>query len=112
MALRHEKRHYSERELDELAQSVLDYGRMMMQFYPQKAVDVEVGELAFRLRESKRDITKVLHLLESRREAIRTELDGLWTLQIESHESRNRRKIGETTGDDRALLPANGRRCS
>ena len=112
IALRHKRRHCSERELEELAQSVLDYGRMMMQFHLQQAVDVEVDELAFRLRESKRDIAKVLHLLESRGEAERTELEGLWTLQIESQESRNRRKVAKTTEDNRTLLPANGRRCS
>lgn len=79
----HQKWNYSGRELEELAQSVLDHGRMMMHFYPQQPVAVEVDELAFRLRESSRTITKVLHLLEIRRQAIRTELKGLWTLTIE-----------------------------
>ncbi len=70
------------REIEELAQSVLDYGRMRLYMYPKQEVVVEVGELAFRLRETPRTINKVLSLLESQRRAKRTELDGLWRLEF------------------------------
>jgi len=79
---RDSKRDYQNREIEELAQSVLDYGRMRLHVYPERIVVVEVDELAFRLRESRRTITKVLYLLESQRRAKRTELKGLWSLQI------------------------------
>jgi hypothetical protein len=72
------------REIDELAQSILDYGRMRLSVYPKQEVVVEVDELAFRLRETPRTINKVLFLLESERRAERTELDGLWRLHISS----------------------------
>lgn len=80
--VRDSKENHQNRGIEELAQSVLDYGRMRLRLYPQQAVVVEVDELAFRLRETRRTIKKVLYLLESQRQAKRTELEGLWTLQI------------------------------
>jgi hypothetical protein len=109
---RDSKRDYKNREGEELAQSVLDYGRMRLHLSAQQAVLVEVDELAFRLRETRRAITKVLYLLESQRRAKRTELEGLWSLQFELQHSRNRRSEGESTSSDHALLPTNGRTSS
>lgn len=70
------------REVEELAQSILDYARMLPHPRLGKGVLVEVDELAFRLREPRRTITQVLRLLESRENATRTGLKGVWYLKI------------------------------
>lgn len=70
------------REIEELAQSILDYARMVPHPRRSEGVLVEVDELAFRLRETRRTITKVLCLLESQESATRTGLKGVWYLKI------------------------------
>ena len=99
------RRDSENRRIEELAQSVLDYGQMKLLFYPQQAVLVEVEELACRLRETPRTVTKVLRLLESQKRARRTQLQGLWRLQVDLRHSRRRPNERESTSSDPALLP-------
>ena len=67
-------------EIEYLAQSVVDYARMRLDLNPDEMVVVEVDELAFRFREDRRVIGKVLCVLESQRRAEKTKLNGLWRL--------------------------------
>jgi len=67
-------------EIEYLAQSVVDYARMRLNLNPDEMVVVEVDELAFRFREDRRVIGKVLCVLESQRRAEKTKLNGLWRL--------------------------------
>jgi hypothetical protein len=72
---------YQNDEIEELARSVMDYGRMRRDVLSQELIVVEVDDLAFRLRKTPRTITKALFLLEGRGRAKRTELEGLWELR-------------------------------
>jgi hypothetical protein len=67
-------------EIEYLAQSVVDYARMRLDLNPDEMVVVEVDELAFRFREDRRVIGKVLCVLESQGRAEKTKLNGLWRL--------------------------------
>jgi hypothetical protein len=67
-------------EIEYLAQSIVDYARMRLDLNPDEMVVVEVDELAFRFREDRRVIGKVLCLLEGQRRAEKTKLNGLWRL--------------------------------
>jgi hypothetical protein len=103
---------FHNREIEELAQSILDYARMLPQPRPEKGVQVEVDELAFRLRETRQTIIEVLHLLESRERAARTELKGVWYLNLGLRYACNRAVEGEASGPHHTLLPADRRRSS
>jgi hypothetical protein len=92
----------SKRKTEELADSVLDYGRMSLYIYPQQAVLVDVDELAFRLRETRRTVRKALRLLESQGQAQRSDLREVWRLQ--PHFTRNRIKP-ENRISDRSPFP-------
>lgn len=69
-------------DIEELARSVVDYGRIRLDARARNDVVVEVEELAFRLRETRRSVAEALFLLESRGRAQRTEENGRWRLQI------------------------------
>lgn len=69
-------------DIEELARSVMDFGRIRLDAGSRNGVVVEVEELAFRLRETRRAVTKALVLLESRGRAQQTEQNGRWRLQI------------------------------
>lgn len=71
-----------EQELEQLAYAVLEYGKMKYQLYRTKITVVDVTELAFRFRETRRVISRTLMLLEKRGLAERTDLPRLWKLYV------------------------------
>jgi hypothetical protein len=73
-----------DRKNEDLAHSVLDYVRMRLDEYPQLGIFVNVDDLAFRLRETNKNIRNALHLLESQKRASQTECHGLWRLELYS----------------------------
>jgi hypothetical protein len=77
------RRDAKEREQD-LAQAVLEFGRMKYQLYRTEITIVDVTELAFRLRETTRAITSTLAALERHGLAERTDFPGLWKLKVTS----------------------------
>ena len=76
------QRHCQNGEIEELAGSVLDYGRMIRDVCSKLHIVVEVDDLAFRFRKTPRMITEALFLLEKQGRATQTELDGLWKLRV------------------------------
>jgi len=80
--VRDSRRSYQNREIEELAHSVMDYGRMSLAVYSRQVAIVEVDDLAFRFRETPQTITKALCLLERQGQAQRTKVHGLWKLQV------------------------------
>jgi hypothetical protein len=71
-----------EQELEQLAFAVLEFGKMRCQFYQVERTTVDVKELALRLRETTRAITRTLKLLEKRGLAERTDVSHLWRLYV------------------------------
>lgn len=71
-----------EPELERLAHAVLEFGSMKYQVYRSEITTVEVGELAFRLRETRHAMAMTLRLLEERGVAERTQLPGVWILDV------------------------------
>ncbi len=73
-----------EQELEQLAHAVLEYGKMQCALSPHgiTVVLVDVTEVAFRFRETKRVITRTLKLLETHGLAEPTELPLLWRLYV------------------------------
>src|SRR5258708_40131996 len=69
-------------EIENLAETLVDYVRMRLDVNPQASAVVAVDELAFRFREDRRVIRNVLLILESRRRAKKTEFNDVWKLQI------------------------------
>ena len=69
-----------EKQIRQLALAILDYGRMDSQFHSHQPVGVEERELAFRFRETTRNIVSALVLLEKQGRASRTRLAGYWSL--------------------------------
>jgi hypothetical protein len=75
-----------DQEIEQLAESILEHGRMTQNLYPSQKVVVDVKELAYRFREKPRTITKALLLLENQDRARHTDLHGLWQLYVTSPE--------------------------
>lgn len=100
------RRDSGDRNSDDLAQSVLDYVCMRLDEYPQLGVLVNVDDLAFRLRETKKTIRNALHLLESQKQASQTECHGLWRLELYSQarahivKNKSRNKAGSESGEE------------
>jgi hypothetical protein len=69
-------------DIEELARSVMGYGRIRLDARSKHGVVVEVEDLAFRLRETRRAVTEALVLLENQGRAERTKQNGRWRLQI------------------------------
>jgi hypothetical protein len=68
--------------IEELARSVMDYGQMRLNARSRHGIFVEVEDLAFRLRETRRAVREALTLLEGQGRAERTKQNGLWRLRI------------------------------
>ncbi len=79
-----------EQELEQLAGAVLEYGKMKYALYPDRITVVDVTEVAFRLRETRRAITKALKLLEDQGRAERTDLPLLWKLFVTDRDQQAR----------------------
>jgi hypothetical protein len=77
-------------ELEQLAGAVLEYGKLKHQLYPDRITVVDVTEVAFRFRESRRAITRTLKLLEARGLAERTDLPLLWKLYVTDRDQQAR----------------------
>jgi hypothetical protein len=71
-----------EKQIRQLAGAILDYERMLSQVYSNQGIGVWEKELAFRFRETTRDIVAALVLLEKEGRASRTRLAGYWTLRV------------------------------
>ncbi len=73
-----------EQELEQLACAVLGYGKLQCELSPYRITValVDVTEVAFRFRETRRAITGALKLLEAQGLAERTDLPLLWKLYI------------------------------
>ena len=71
-----------DREIEQLAETIMEHGQMTQKLHRNQRVAVEVKELAFRLREKPKTITRALVLLRNQGRARRTDLDGLWELQV------------------------------
>jgi len=54
---------YGPKEMDELATSIVEYGRMRQEHYGSRSVVLGAGELAMRLRETIQTIVKALEVL-------------------------------------------------
>jgi hypothetical protein len=68
--------------IEELARSAIGYGRIRLEVGSRHGVVVEVEELAFRLRETRRAVSEALVLLESQGRAERTKQNERWRLRI------------------------------
>src|SRR5260370_24409157 len=79
-----------EQELEQLAYAVLEFGKMQHQLYRNEITVVEVDELAFRFRETKRAITKTLELLEQQGLAEPTDLPLLSKLPLADLDKQSR----------------------
>jgi len=71
-----------DQEIEQLAETIMEHGQMTQKLHRNQRVAVEVKELAFRFRETPKTITKALVLLRNQGRARRTDLDGLWELQV------------------------------
>jgi hypothetical protein len=77
-----------EQELEQLAFAVLEFGKMRCQFYQVERKTVDVKELALRLRETTRAITRTLKLLEKGGLAERTDVSQFWRLYVRDLDRR------------------------
>jgi hypothetical protein len=68
----------------QLAEAIVDSGRMIQAFYHRSLpeVIVEIPEVARRFRETPRTIKHALRLLRDMECAERADLDGCWKLQL------------------------------
>jgi len=69
-------------EIENLAEALIGYVRMRLQINPGASAVVSVDELAFRFREDRSVIRNVLHALENRNQAHKTQFNDVWKLQI------------------------------
>jgi hypothetical protein len=92
----------------QLAEAIVDYGRMIQVFYhcPVPVVIVEIPEVACRFRESPQTIKDALRLLRDMGRAEPADLDGCWKLQLAPTLPSGRE--GLSLGD--ASLPHLGRK--
>ncbi len=71
-----------DQEIKQLAEAIMEHGRMTQKLYRNQRVGVDVKELAYRFREKPQTITRALVLLKHQGRARPTDLDGLWKLQV------------------------------
>ena len=68
--------------ITQLAEAIIEHGRMTQKLYRNQRVLVDVKELAYRFREKSQTITKALVLLKHQGRAKTTDLDELWELEV------------------------------
>ena len=73
---------YGPREMEQLAEAIVEYGRMRQEHYGSRAVLVGAGEVAMRLRETTHTIVKALGLLKEQGRAEETGARGRWRLHL------------------------------
>jgi hypothetical protein len=76
---------YSPREIEQLAEAIVEYGRMSQQHYGSRVVLVGAGEVAMRLRETTQVIAKALVVLKEQGRAEETGARGRWRLHLTVH---------------------------
>ena len=76
---------YSPREIEQLAETIMEYGRMSQQHYGSRAILVGAGEVAMRLRETTQVIAKALAVLKEQGRAEETGARGRWRLHLTVH---------------------------
>jgi hypothetical protein len=76
---------YGPQEMEQLAEAIVEYGRMRQELYGSGAVLIGVGEVAMRLRESTRTIVKALAVLKEQGRAEETHVRGRWRLHLSVH---------------------------
>jgi hypothetical protein len=69
-------------KIEMLACSLMEYGRMWRNLYPEQSPTVHVKDLSFRFRETRRTVIKALRLLETQGQARRTESSDRWRLKV------------------------------
>jgi len=67
---------------EELARAVMDYGRLRLDVRSQQRVIVEIQELAFRFRETRRKVMAALFLLETQGRAKPVKDPRQWQLHF------------------------------
>ncbi len=86
--------------LVQLSEDIVAYGRLASQHYVRdpaavgRTVGVDVDDVAFRLRETTRDVAAALVLLEKKGQASRTWLDGHWILFLKPQDTRSKASEG------------------
>jgi len=76
---------YSPREIEQLAEAIVEYGRMSQQHYGSRVVLVGAGEVAMRLRETTQVIAKALAVLKEQGRAEETGARRRWRLHLTVH---------------------------
>ena len=79
------ERLYSAQEIEELAQAIVEYGRMRQDLYRSHAVLIGAGEVAMRLRGTTHTIVKALAVLQEQGRAEETHVRGRWRLHLPVH---------------------------
>ena len=73
---------YGPREIEQLAETIVDYVRMRQEHYGAHAVQVGAGDLAMRLRETTHVIIQALGMLKEQGRAEETRVRGRWRLRL------------------------------
>lgn len=73
---------YGPREMEQLAETIVDYVRMRQEHYGAHAVQVGAGDLAMRLRETTHVIIQALRMLKEQGRAEETRVRGRWRLRL------------------------------
>ena len=81
---------YGPREMKQLAESIVEYGRMRQEHYGSHAVLIGAGEVAMRLRETTHVIVQALGVLKEQGRAEETSVRGRWSLHLDSTCMQNR----------------------
>lgn len=77
--------HYSPQEKEQLAEAIVEYGRMRQEHYGSRQVMVGVEEMGMRLRETTRTIVEALEVLKDQGRAEETSMRGRWRLHLTVH---------------------------
>jgi hypothetical protein len=80
-----DEQQYGPREMEQLAESIVEYGRMRQEHYGSHAVLVGAGEVAMRLRETTQVIVQALGVLKEQGRAEETSVRGRWRLHLSVH---------------------------
>jgi len=88
-------------EIRQLREAIIEHGQMVYQQYLHQPVRIEVKELAFRFRETPRNIVTALILLEEEGWGKRTKYRGLWYLRVPPQNSN--REVIKSHEDQRSV---------
>lgn len=77
-----DEQQYGPREMEQLAETIIDYGRMRQEHYGSDAALVGAGEVAMRLRETTHVVVQALRVLKEQGRAEETHVRGRWRLHL------------------------------